>query len=58
MEHAHNREQQTAKTFCWPALHTAQLALCVCVRIFVSAVCVHYWLLLGYKDFSTTFRNK
>lgn len=30
MEHAHNREQQTAKMFCWPALHTAQLALCVC----------------------------
>lgn len=44
-----------AKTFCWPTLYTTR---CVCVRVFVSTVCVHYWLLLGYKDFSTTFRNK
>lgn len=30
----------------------------VCVCMFLWTECVHHWLLLGYEDFSTTFRNK
>ncbi len=34
------------------------VCVCCCVDVFLNSVCVHHWLLLGYKDFSTTFRNK
>lgn len=42
----------------WSTMHLLYAAsVCVCLHDFVNTVCVRR-LLLGYKDISTTFRNK